>query len=90
MAKTRKTTKPTPPRTAWDLCERVAQHIEEEPLRYYQRSWWLRGRDLETLVNYWHTIPAKPSCGTTACRAGWIVELHDGKKGARSFEEFDR
>lgn len=78
MAKTRK----PKPRTAWDLCELVAQHIEEEPLRYYQRNWWVRGRALKALV-YWKTLPSAPSCGTTACRAGWIVGLNDGVGGAR-------
>lgn len=77
MAKTRKTKAPAKPKTAYDLCELAAQHIEEEPLRYYQRQWWARGDDLDSMVR-WHKLPAAPPCGTTACRAGWIMGLHDG------------
>lgn len=70
------------PTTAYDLCMLVAQHIEEEPLRYLQSNWWLRAKELARAVAY-SKLPAEPPCGTAACRAGWIVGLHDGIGGAR-------
>lgn len=61
------------PRTAFDLCELVAQHIEEEPRRYNQGVWMVNGRQTIKQSGY---SPA--ACNTMACRAGWIVALHDG------------
>lgn len=58
------------PKTAYDLCERVAQHIEEEPLRYHQGLWGFERFVIAELQ--------QPQCGTVCCRAGWIVALHDG------------
>lgn len=62
------------PRTAFDLCEMVAQHIEEEPRRYNQGTWMKRlsPRDFKLAFG------VAPPCGTMACRAGWLVHLHDG------------
>lgn len=72
--------KPTKPRTkaktAWELLERVIQHIKEEPQRYYQ-DWWCY-RDTRKLAS----LNLSPPCGTAACRAGWIVALHDGPTAA--------
>lgn len=87
-ASPRKTTKKEQkPKTAYDLCELVAQHIEAEPARYYQRCWVATGPELKRLVSL-GTLPEFPPCGTTACRAGWIVGLHDGLKRAASAEPF--
>lgn len=69
------------PTTAYELCNRVAQHIEEEPLRYHQQYWGFEGQTSSL---------RQPACGTICCRAGWIVNLHDGigkfngRVGARS------
>lgn len=64
----RKTQSERPPRTAYDLCELVAQHIETDPLRYDQSAWGWEGMHYQQM----------PMCGTVCCRAGWIVALHDG------------
>jgi len=71
MKKTR-SAKPKKPRTAYDLCELVAQHIEEEPRRYNQRSWASFTRIRERFGH------AAPACKTACCRAGWLVALADG------------
>lgn len=70
------------PSTAYDLCMLVAQHIEEEPLRFNQGQWWARGRVLLRAMAH-NNIQQAPPCGTMACRAGWIVGLHDGIGGTR-------
>lgn len=69
-ATARKVTREAKPKTAYELCERVAKHIEEEPLRYHQGLWGFENYAIEDL--------ARPQCGTVCCRAGWIVALHDG------------
>lgn len=61
------------PRTAFELLNRVCKHILEEPKRYYQGMW---GNTNEDLIKA--TVGSVPACGTMACRAGWIVALHDG------------
>lgn len=63
---------PIRPENAYDLLEAVARHIEEEPRRYYQSSWVLRGDRIRALEL------AAPACGTVGCRAGWVVALNDG------------
>lgn len=72
-ATVRKVTRAAKPKTAYDLLARVADHILEEPKRYYQTNWGLRGTHLEAIKK-----ELRPACGTVACRAGWIVALHDG------------
>lgn len=64
-------------KTAYELLERVCAHILEEPKRYYQGSWVIRGKEVirEQFPEFKGQAPA---CGTTACRAGWIVGLNDG------------
>lgn len=59
-------------KTAYELLERVCAHILEEPKRYHQDYWGLRG---EVPLD----VP-RPKCGTVCCRAGWIVALNDGPK----------
>lgn len=61
------------PRTAYELLERVCEHILEEPRRYYQEFWAVR--DKQKIADVMGSVP---SCGTMACRAGWIVALNDG------------
>ena len=60
-------------RTAWDLCRAVCAAILEEPKRYDQSTFCSRYDAEEVADN-----PELPACGTIACRAGWIVALHDG------------
>ena len=60
------------PRTAYQLLKRVRDHIATEPQRYYQGDYIVR--DKGALRN----LELRPPCGTAACRAGWIVLLHDG------------
>lgn len=64
----RRAAKPT---TAYELLERVCDHILEEPRRYAQAIWGFE-RDMIA------AIKAPPPCGTVCCRAGWVVALHDG------------
>jgi hypothetical protein len=71
------------PETAFELLELVARHIEEEPRRYNQEMWVLRGLALKTLG-------LEPPCGTVCCRAGWIVALHDGLDAADNMTAEDR
>jgi len=56
----------------YDLLMDVARAIEEEPRRYNQEDWHARVAPCEV---YEATTESGPSCGTVACRAGWIVEL---------------
>lgn len=65
------------PKTAYDLCEMVAQHIEEDPLRYHQGLWGFEGEAFKD------SSLKMPDCGTVCCRAGWIVALHDGAAALR-------
>lgn len=61
------------PKTAYDLLARVAEHIVEEPTRYDQDRWCRLGkRAIRKEFGF------APACVTMACRAGWIVGLHDG------------
>lgn len=64
-------------KTAYELLERVIAHIREEPRRYCQSTWGALAE--------WGLHPAgqRPPCGTIACRAGWIVALHDGMPSFR-------
>lgn len=68
-----KKTRPKKPRTAYELLDLVAKHILEEPKRYYQGLWVTK---TESVIEA--RMGAVPACGTMACRAGWIVALHDG------------
>ena len=72
----RRTLTVTKPRVknAYELLEKVCEVIKEEPRRYDQTTWGISGKQ-ETKRHYENTAPA---CGTVACRAGWIVFLHDG------------
>lgn len=72
MMATKKTARRPRPKTAYELLERVIEHIREEPKRYYQNRWLMRRQDIIA-----EGMEAPP-CGTIACRAGWIVLLHDG------------
>lgn len=66
------------PRTAYELLQRVAEHILEEPKRYWQGTWALLNKgEIED------TVGSVPTCGTAACRGGWIVALHDGLPATR-------
>lgn len=62
------------PKTAYELLERVCEHIVEEPKRYHQGVWALLGGRIADALGK----EAAPACGTVCCRAGWIVALHDG------------
>lgn len=66
--KTQSERRTSKPKTAYELCELVARHIEEDPLRYDQSTWGWEGARYRKM----------PACGTVCCRAGWIVALHDG------------
>lgn len=73
------------PKTAYDLMARVAAHILEEPKRYYQGKWVTKKKsDIVDVVG------AVPQCGTVACRAGWIVALHDGLNSKAITQEIQR
>lgn len=63
------------PKTAYELLQRVCEHILEEPRRYNQERWLMRGK--RYIKDFGLSAPA---CGTVGCRAGWIVLLHDGMK----------
>lgn len=68
------------PETAYELLALVAQHIEEEPRRYFQDAFALFGRsEIRDVAEM-----DAPPCGTTCCRAGWIVALGDGMPALRS------
>lgn len=67
----RKTQSERRPRTAYDLLALVCQHILDEPRRYYQEAWIVRHK-----ASIKAAMGSVPSCGTMACRAGWIVGLH--------------
>lgn len=58
-----------------ELAKRVRQIIRDNPERHNQSTWF---SDNETLPN-------DPSCGTTACLAGWVAAL-DGY----TLKEMDR
>lgn len=72
MSTSTRTQKRPKPKTAYELLQRVCAHILEEPQRYLQRRYVATGTDLDA-------YDLKPPCGTAACRAGWIVWLHDGE-----------
>lgn len=66
-------------KTAYELLERVCAHIAAEPKRYYQGWWVFRGKDAIANGREAENVDFKaPECNTIACRAGWIVLLHDG------------
>lgn len=68
---------------AYDLLERVAQIVEEQPLRYHQGEW---------LVNRRYMNPENvssdttPECGTIGCVAGWIAALTHPNTGLLNYE----
>src|SRR3990167_2452357 len=63
-------------KTAYELLERVCEHIAAEPKRYYQGWWVLRSAKRIAAAD----VKLKaPPCNTIACRAGWVVLLHDGR-----------
>lgn len=82
------------PKTAYELCERVCEHILEEPRRYFQNDWCRRGTGIQRMWSRLRSVLSidqdgnedvmkpvpPPVCNTVACRAGWIVLLHDGMK----------
>lgn len=72
------------PKTAYELLERVCEHILEEPRRYNQGLWITRGKRLLNFlsVRVKSVAESAPPCGTMACRAGWIAALHDGPAAA--------
>lgn len=73
------------PRTAYELLQRVCHHILEEPKRYNQETYFETGkRDIQMTWGF------APACGTMACRAGWIVALHDGTKHTSPLSAQDR
>jgi len=61
-------------KTAYELLQQVCAHILEEPKRYHQGTWGLTRKHAVGVVGRENV----PPCGTVACRAGWIVGLHDG------------
>ena len=65
------------PRTAYQLLARVRDHIAEEPRRYFQGDYIVDDKDRL------REIGLRPPCGTAACRAGWIILLHDGPEAKR-------
>jgi hypothetical protein len=67
----------TKPETAYELLGAVAACILAEPRRYDQGSWLYDAAQVADLAS-------PPPCGTVACRAGWIVALHDGLDGLRA------
>lgn len=60
-------------KTAWNLCEAVCEAIVEDPRRYDQGTYVDQHSLFEVAQDR-----GLPECGTVACRAGWIVALHDG------------
>lgn len=81
MTRTQKTIVPrSKAKNAYDLLADVCAAISEEPRRYNQGVWCLRGP--KAIRDWFETEDHKiepPACGTMACRAGWIVQLHDGR-----------
>lgn len=72
------TTRPT---NAYELCERVCEHIAAEPLTYNQATF------LSCDVDEQRAVMGRPTdCGTMACRAGWMVVLTDGINRAVAHE----
>ncbi len=61
-----------------ELLRRVQAHILEEPRRLNMDHWIRTGQ----------TGPDSPACGTTACIAGWALEL-DGKDPSLLFADVD-
>lgn len=78
--------KVTRPKTAYELLERVANHILQEPKRFWQDTWGIVGKRAIRREGF----DAVPACGTVACRAGWVVALHDGPKMIPVLEDFSR
>lgn len=62
------------PTNAYELCERVCEAIAAHPLNYYQDYWITRKRDLPSALR----VPEN-ECGTAYCRAGWMVQVADGR-----------
>lgn len=60
---------PRPPRPAnvYELLDRVCEAILAEPKRYWQEEWLKRTSP--------HFDSINPTCGTVACRAGWICVI---------------
>lgn len=62
------------PKNAYELLDRVAEHILAEPKRYDQGTWGRGPKEVRAEI----APKDRPACNTQACRAGWIVALHDG------------
>lgn len=79
------------PKTAYGLLGAVCRAIESRPLNYAQNSWCAtRGGLMSRHGDIAELDPALDVeanvCGTSFCRAGWIVAVHDGKRARpRSF-----
>ena len=66
-----------------ELLNKIKSHVLEEPKRVWMGDWRIRwGDQTEISVGMRRGIDweyllqlSKPSCGTTACIAGWAVEL---------------
>ena len=65
-------------KTAYELLERVCAHIKAKPQTYLQERFIATGDQA-------HEYGLHPPCGTAACRAGWIVALHDGPLDPRDY-----
>lgn len=66
------------PKTAYELCQRVCRHIAAERKTYFQGDWFRVSAVAQRI-----RMGATTDCGTTACRAGWMVALGDGPLKAR-------
>lgn len=74
----------TEPISAYDLLTKVCEVITEEPKRYNQGNWVLRGQQID-----YENLPM-PSCGTVCCVAGWIETLVESPQRAeRLSQAFD-
>lgn len=74
---------------AYDVLDDVCAAIIEEPLRYYQNEWLIRGANkirghFRMMLNGAKQAEQPPRCATVGCRAGWICVLTDGREGTRS------
>lgn len=78
------------PETVWDVCEQAAQSIELLPTHYYQGAFATPTDNLASCENLSALSAAqkRETCGTSFCRAGWMVATLDADK-QRTPDEWD-
>lgn len=76
-------TKPAKRKLNVNLLRKIQKHILEEPKRFFMAAYLDQGRPGSRTSEFRDQAKRFPSCGTTACIAGWANIL----TGARSNEE---